>query len=68
MVVKIPKGTLKRMFQEFNPDVRISGKALDRFEIVTGDFVRMTMTDARKIAEHTGRKTVLEKDVILATS
>jgi len=56
------------MFKEFHPDVRLSEKALDRLVTVVGDFIRMTMTDARKLAEHGKRKTVQEKDVILATS
>lgn len=68
MAISIPKGTLKRMFKEFHPEVRISDKALDRLVVTVGDFVRMTMTDARRMAEHTGRKTVQEKDIILATT
>jgi histone H3/H4 len=68
MVVKLPKATIKRMFNEFHPDFRISGEALNRLEVVIGDFTRMTIADAVKLAEHGGRKTLQEKDVILATS
>jgi histone H3/H4 len=68
MVVKFPKATIKRMFAEFHPDWRISSDALNRLEIVIGDFARLTMTDIVKMAEHGGRKTVMEKDVITATS
>lgn len=67
LVVKIPKATLKRMFHEFHPDMKISGKALARMEITVGDFIRMTFSDSKKIAENSKRKTVLEKDLILAT-
>ena len=68
MVVKLPKATLKRMFAEFHPDWRISADALSRLEVVVGDFVRMTISDAIKYAESSGRKTLMEKDVISASS
>jgi len=63
----IPKGTVKRMIKEFYPDDRISSGALDRLVTVTEDFLRMTYLDARKFADAGNRKTVTEKDVILAT-
>jgi len=68
MVVKLPKATIKRMFKEFHPDFNLAEDALERLETVIGDFARMTITDAVKLAEHSGRKTVMEKDIILASS
>lgn len=68
MVVKIARGTLKRMFNEFHPDWRIASDALARLETVVSDFTRLTLDDACKIAENSKRKTVMEKDIILASS
>jgi len=55
------------MIKEFYPDDRIGSKALDRLITVTEDFIRMTYLDARKFADAGKRKTVTEKDMILAT-
>ena len=67
MVVKIPKATIKRMANELNQEIRISGNALARLQDLATDFVRMTITDSYKLAQHSDRKTIMEKDVLLAT-
>ena len=64
----IPNATIKRMLKEFYPDDRVSGKAIERLIVVTEDFIRMTYLDARKFADASNRKTISEKDLILATS
>lgn len=64
----IPKATIRRLIKEFYPDDRVSSKAIDRLLIVAEDFIRMTYLDARKFADASNRKTVSEKDVILATT
>jgi len=64
----IPVGTIKRLIKEFYPEDRISGKALERLQVLADDFIRMTYLDARKFADASNRKTVSEKDVILSTS
>jgi histone H3/H4 len=54
--------------KEFYPDDRVSSSAIERLIVVTEDFIRMTYLDARKFSDASNRKTISEKDVILATS
>lgn len=67
MVVKIPLGLIKRIGKEFIPEFRISKDALLKLQDVSTDFIRVTLGDCRRLAEHAGRKTLDERDVILAT-
>lgn len=67
MVTKMPKATIRRMANEINSEIRISGDALSRIQDLATDFVRMTVSDSYKLAQHSNRKTILEKDVLLAT-
>ena len=67
MVVKISKNSIRNIIKEVSPDVRISASALLRLQDIATDFIRMTVTDSFKLAQHTKRKTILERDVILAT-
>lgn len=64
----LPKATVRKIIKQFYPDDRISSKAVDRLLIVAEDFIRMTYLDARKFADASNRKTVSEKDLILATT
>lgn len=64
---KVPKETLKRIAKELIPDLRISAKALLRLQDVVTEFARMTITDAKKLAEHRNKKTIGEKDMLLAS-
>jgi histone H3/H4 len=66
-VTKIQRGTLRRIAKELIPDLRLSSKALLRLQDVVTEFARMTITDAKKLAEHRGRKTISEKDLLLAS-
>jgi len=68
MVVKIPKGTIRRIAKDYLKNLRISNSALTRIQDIATDFIRMTLTDAERNAKHGNRKTIQEKDVILATS
>ena len=67
MVTKIPRATIKRIAKEVSPEIRVGAKALTRLQDITTDFIRMTIVDSVKLSQHGNRKTVLEKDVILAT-
>lgn len=68
MVKKIPLAIVKQIGKEFNPEMRISKNALIRLQDIGTDFIRVTIGDCKKLADHGNRKTILEKDVILATS
>jgi histone H3/H4 len=63
----IPEGTIKRMLKEFYPDDRVSSGAIARLVVVAEDFIRMTYLDARKFADASNRKTISEKDMVLAS-
>jgi histone H3/H4 len=67
LVIKIPIALIRRITKENAPDFRISANALERLQDIGTDFLRITIGDCRKLAEHSDRITIMEKDVILAT-
>jgi histone H3/H4 len=67
-LAKLPIGTIKRIAKEAVPDIRISKKALERLQDVITDFTRVVIMDSQKLAGHRNRKTVEEKDILMATS
>ena len=67
-IVKFPRLTIKRIGKELHPETRITESALERLQEVITDFARVLLDDSSKLAEHAGRKTVNERDVLLASS
>lgn len=67
-IAKVPISIVRRISKEYFPEMRISKKALMQMQNVASDFIRSTLEDSKKLAEHRGRKTIEEKDVAMAMS
>ena len=66
-LTKVHLATIKNIGKEIAPDIRITRKALLKLQDIATDFIRMTLNDANNLSKHRDRKTIDEKDVVLAT-